>query len=205
MTKGMYYPVWTPAAALALVLFSGPGFARAATIVVTVDTSALSGTSGRFEFDLFDGDGVTNNTVTISNLVTNGTLGAVDCSTGCTGGPPFALNDSIGFGMLLQDLTLGSTFSFTVNYTNNLGGSPADRFALFLLNPGTNFTLLNTSLDSPFSDTLALLTLDGTANIQTADVGVSVSAVPEPGSALLLTTAFLPPLLFRKRLLSFIS
>ena len=186
------------AALMALLCLGTTGAGQAGTIAVTVNTAGLSGTSGRFEFDLFDGDGLANNTVTISNIVTNGTLGAVDCSVGCT--PSYVLSDAGGLGILLQDLTLGSSFSFLLNFSNNFGVGSPDQFALFLLNPATNFTLLNTSLDTPFSDALLLVNLDGTArNVQTADTGVSVSAVPEPGYAALLL-ATLPLLQLRKRL-----
>ena len=200
MKKRLFDRGWAPVVALALFL-GGPAFVRAATISLTVDTSALSGTSGRFEFDLFDGDGVTNNTVTLSNFMTNGTLGAVDCTIGCAGGPPYTLDDSLGFGSLLRDLTLGTFFSFTVDYTNNFGGGSPDQFVVFLLNPNTNFTLVDTSLDSPYGDALALITLDGTNNVQTANAGVSVSAVPEPGSIFLLSAA-LPLLYFGRRFTS---
>jgi hypothetical protein len=201
MSKPWFGRGWLSAAALAWISFGGAGFTRAAVIPVTVDTSAFAGMSGRFEFDLFDGDGVANNTVTISNIVTDGTLGAVDCSIGCSGGPAYVLSDSLGFGSLLQDLILGSTFSFVANYTNNFGSGPPDQFVFFLLNPATNFSLIDTSLDSPYGDALALATLDGTGNIQTADAGVTIGAVPEPATALLVAV-FLPLLLLKKRLLN---
>jgi hypothetical protein len=192
---------WLLFCATALAFLGSPKFAQADTVNITVDTAALSGLSGRFEFDLFDEDGLLNNMATISNITTNGLPGPVDCTIGCTGGPPYTLDDSLGFANILLDLTLGSTFSFDLTYTNNYSFGPADQLVLFLLDPNTNFTLLDTSLDSPFGDALALITLDATQfNIQTADAGVSVTAVPEPATFLLLSLC-LPMLLLRKRLL----
>jgi hypothetical protein len=198
MKKWLFRHACRIAAGLALACLAAATPAQAAAIQLTVDTSALIGMNGRIEFSLFDGDGVANNTAAISNLNTDGTFGMVDCSVGCSGGPPYVVDDSLGFGSFLQNLVLGSTFSFFVTYTNNFAGGLPDQFAVFLLDQQTSFTLIDTSLDSPFGDALALVTLDGTTNIQTADAGVSVSAIPEPGTAALLSL-FLPLLLLRKR------
>ena len=187
---------WILGFALALACLDSPGSAQAATLNISINTTSLSGTSGRFEFDLFDGDSVVNNTATISNINTDGILGTVDCTIGCTGTSPYTLDDSLGFANLLQDLTLGTVFSFTLNYTNNFTSGTPDQLVLFLLDPLTNFTLLNTNLDLPYSDALVLVTLDGTPN----NIALSDNAVPEPTTALLFTLC-LPLLLLRKRLL----
>jgi hypothetical protein len=192
---------WILICATALAFLGSPRLAYADTVNITVDTTSLAGLSGRFEFDLFDGDGLLNNMATISNIATNGVAGPVDCTIGCTGGPPYTLDDSLGFANILLDLTLGSTFSFDLTFSNNYSFGPADQLVLFLLDPNTNFSLLDTSLDLPFGDALALINLDGTQlNIQTADAGVSVTAVPEPATFLLLSLC-LPMLLLRKQLL----
>jgi len=166
---------------------------------VTLDTSSLAGTSGRFEFVLLDGDLAANNSVTVSAIAGNGTLVGTDCSVGCTGGPStFVLDDTLGFGQLLYDLTLGTSLrfdlSFTTNYAGVPGTDPPDRFALSLLDPGTNFTLVRTNLSFP-ADALLTVDLIGAGAVQTAsvvspNVGVSL-AVPEPGSLALTAIALL--------------
>ena len=185
-----------------------PQEALAAT--VRLNTLPLAGVPGRFEFDLFDGDTKVNNSVTISNIVSNGTVVGTDCSIGCTGGPStFVLNDSPGFGQLLYDLTLGTSLRFDLSYTTNYGGmlgtDPPDRFALSLLDPNTNFSLVDTDITYPFK---ALLTIDliGSGLVQVASVvrpgiGISVGglAVPEPGSLALVAVALLA--LVRRRAL----
>ena len=164
---------------------------------VTLNTSSLAGVSGRLDFVLYDGDGVTNNSVTISNIVSNGTFVGTDCSVGCTGGPSsFVVNDGLGFGELLYDLTLGTSLKFDLSYTTNYGGvpgtDPPDRFALNLLDPGTNFSLVGTDLLNP-SDALLTIDLIGSGVVQTASVvspNVGIS-IPEPGSLALTAIALL--------------
>jgi hypothetical protein len=167
---------------------------------IHLNTSALAGVSGRLEFSLFDGDfTLGNNTVTISNLVTDGTLGAVDCSLGCAGGPPYTLDETAGLGQLLQDLTLGLGVDFDLTYTTNFvsnGANAPDRLVLNLLDPATNLTLVDTDLDAladpiPYQD--ALLVLDLVAGGQprfptrTDPIGPpNPPTVPEPPAAALL-------------------
>jgi hypothetical protein len=190
---------WLCICTMALACLGSPGLAQAETVNITVNTAALSGLNGRFEFDLFDGDSVANNTATISNIMTTGLPGNIDCTVGCSGGPPYTLDDSLGFANLLQDLLLGSTFSFDLTYTNNFTAGSPDQFVLFLLDPTTNFTLIDTNLDAPYGDALALITFDGNQfNAQSAS-GVSINPVPEPSTALLLPLC-LSMLLVRKRL-----
>lgn len=175
---------------------AGPGDALAA-YTVTLNTSSLAGTSARLEFDLFDGDAAANNSVTVSSIVSNGTFVASDCSLGCTGGPPFVISDALGLGQLLYDLTLGTSLSFSLAFTTNYAGvpgtDPADRFALSLLDPGTNFTLVATDIAFP-DDALLAVDLTGAGTVQAAGVtspAIGILAVPEPGSLLLATTALL--------------
>ena len=163
---------------------------------VTLNTSSLAGVPGRLEFALLDGDSVANNSVVISNVVSNGTFVGTECSVGCTGGPPFVINDALGLGQFLYDLTLGTSVSFDLSFTTNYGGvpgtDPPDRFALSLLDPGTNFTLVSTNLLFP-ADALLTIDLIGSGVVQAASsispsVGISI---PEPGSLVLATTALL--------------
>lgn len=125
-----------------------------------------------------------------------------DCTVGCSGGPPFVLDDSTGLGSLLYDLTLDGSVSFELSYTTNYTGvpgtDPPDRFALSLLDPATNFTLVRTDITFPRD---ALLTIDligggvvQTASVTTPQIGLSV---PEPGSFALAAIAL--GALFRRR------
>jgi hypothetical protein len=164
---------------------------------VTLNTASLAGASGRLEFDLLDLDPAANNSVVISGIVGNGIFVGTECSVGCTGGPSsFVLNDTGGFGQLLYDLTLGTSLSFDLSFTTNYGGvpgtDPPDRFALSLLDSGTDFTLVDTDLSFP-DDALLAIDLIGAGVVQTAaftnpNVGL---AIPEPGSLALAATALL--------------
>lgn len=173
----------------------GPHDALAASVML--DTSSLAGVSGRLEFLLLDGDAVANNSVSISNIGSNGTFVATDCSVGCTGGPSsFFLNDTLGFGQLLYDLTLGTSLSFDLAYSTNFGGvagtDPADRFAFSLLDAGTNFSLVATNLLFP-SDALLTVDLTGSGAVQIAGATNPIVglAIPEPGSLALTAVALL--------------
>lgn len=204
---------WRVSAALAFFLaLTGIGghLQEAFALSITLDTTALAGTDARLEFDLFDGDFTENNSATISALLTDGTLGTATCDPGvsCTGGPPFTISDAGGLGQFLQDLTLGDTVSFNLDFTNNFAGDPGtpDRLVLFLLDPGTNFTLVDTDLDRlddpvPFQDALLFIDLGGpqAGVVQIANVtnpAVKVSVVPEP-STIVLMMVCLPFLFWR--------
>src|ERR1051326_6576913 len=84
----------------------------------------------------------------ISGLATNGTLQGRDCSVGGSGGPPFVINDSLGFGEFTQNLILGSILSFYLISTNAFAGGDPDLLVLNLLNAATGFTLVDTNLDA---------------------------------------------------------
>ncbi|HRF12165.1 MAG: hypothetical protein AW09_000546 [Candidatus Accumulibacter phosphatis] len=191
-------------AALASAFTLGGIHHNAHAVLVTLDTTSLNGTSARLDFALLDGDSLVagdpgdgNNTVTISSIVTNGTLGGVDCSVGCTGGPPFTISDLGGLGQFLQDLTLGTTVSFDLSFTSHFSGNGApDRLSLLLLDPGTNLTLVDTSLDFssdpvPVQDALLIVDHAPGAQIQFATVSSPLLpiAVPEPGAGMLFSLA----------------
>ena len=181
---------------------AGPHDALAAT--VTLNTSTLAGMPGRLEFSLLDGDAVANNTVSISNIASNGAFVATDCSIGCTGGPTsFVLDDGVGLGQLLYDLTLGTSLSFDLSFTTNFGGvagiDPPDLFVLSLLDAGTNFSLVRTDLLPP-ADALLTVDLIGSGLVQIAGTTSPIVGlvVPEPGS-LALTAVALLALVGRRR------
>jgi len=204
---------WRVGTALAFFLaLTGIGghLQEAFALSITLDTTALAGTDARLEFDLLDGDLSENNNATISGLTTDGILGTATCDVGvsCTGGPPFTISDTGGLGQFLQDLTLGNSVSFNLDFTNNFAGDPGtpDRLVLFLLDPGTNFSLIDTDLDRPddqipFEDALLFVELGGpqAGVVQIANVtnpAVKISVVPEP-STIILMMVCLPFLFWR--------
>ena len=183
-------------AALASAFILGGIHHNAHAVLVNLDTKSLKGTSARLDFALLDGDGdLGNNSVTISSIVTDGTLGGVDCSVGCTGGPPFTISDAFVLGQFLQDLTLGTRVSFDLSFTNHFSDNGApDRLSLLLLDPGTNRTLVDTSFDFP-SDPVpvqdALLIVDHAPGAQIQLATVSNPRLPinvsEPGAGALFS------------------
>src|SRR5262245_18541410 len=170
--------------------------------------ASLSGASGRLDFALFDGDfDLGNNTVTISNITTNGTLQSAHCSLGCSGRPSFVLDESLALGQLLQDLVLGTSVSFDLSFTTNFSGiGVPDRLILNVLDSSTNLTLVTTDLnkivDDPVGYQDALLVLDLKDGGLTVASTISVpgsGAVPEPSTILALLTALALIPLTRRR------
>jgi len=161
-------------------LIGGTGQAFAVPVPIQIDTAALAGAAARLEFSLLDGDSSANNSATISNLTTDGSLGAFDCSVSCTGGPPFVISDAGGLGQFLQDLTLGTFISFDLDFSPAFSGvGDPDLLVLSLLDPGSNFSLVDTNLDAPagavpYQDALVVLDL--------ASGALQQAAVPEPGT-----------------------
>jgi hypothetical protein len=161
-------------------LIGGTGQAFAVPMPVQIDTAALAGTAARLEFSLLDGDSSANNGATINNLTTDGSLGSFDCSLSCAGGPPFVISDAGGLGQLLQDLTLGTFISFDLDFSPAFSGSgDPDLLVLSLLDPSSNFSLIDTHLDAPagavpYQDALVVLDL--------ATGALRQAAVPEPST-----------------------
>lgn len=169
----------------------------ALAVPITVSTAPFAGVSGRLEFVLLDNDFLSGNSVTISNIASNGVFVGTDCSIGCTAGPSsFVLDDSLGFGQLLYDLTLGTVVTFELSFTTNYSASPGidpDQLRVNLLDPATNFTLVRTDLLPP-SDAVLAVDLVGNGIVQSPTVVTPVSEVnqvPEPGSIALAAIALL--------------
>ena len=162
---------------LVVGVWVGPPPASAVLVSVTADTSALAGTAAQLEFDLFgldDLDG--NNTALLA---------------GPAVGAPVLLTDAGGLGQLLQDTILGNSVAFTVDLSSVFepGSAEPDRFAFFLLDPVTSFSLVATDLEG---DALLRADLVGgalavfAAAVTTPSVPVQaqVQAVPGAGSLL---------------------
>jgi Tetratricopeptide repeat len=174
-----------------------PGIpASADTLTVTIGTTPLSGTSASLALDFIDGDGIVNNSVTISNFQSDANLGT-PITTGDVSGTlpgPVILSDTQFFNELLVPLTLATSISFNLDYTNT-AGSPPDSFSLFLLDPSAVNSLVTTDLPG---DALLQIQMDGTnTNVSLAGniapaVGISTNSVvttptPEPPSGALLS------------------
>jgi len=183
-------------AALAATLFCG----AAQATQLNIDTTALAGTSARLDFSLLDGDfSLGNNTFTIGSISTDGSPGAVDCSLGCVGGPPYTIDEALGFGQFLYDLTLGNTLSIAISFSRNFSGTGApDRTTLLLLDASSNFTLVDTDLDFPIDAVPAqdaLLLVDHAPGVAIQLASASFPSVPvtvaEPGATALFTLGLL--------------
>jgi len=179
------------------------GFANPVSAIilnVAIDTTSLVSTQGQLAFDLTNGDSALNNTVTITNFVTDSTLNfPIVMEGGVSGALPSAvsISDTDFFNELLQPLIFATFIRFTLTLTDNYdtGGSFPDQFALYLV----DFT---TPLPQPLFTTSDLT---GNSALLAVDLGVNdglspyqpisslarwtiieASAVPEPGSLVLV-------------------
>lgn len=178
---------------------------------INVDTSSLAGTAATLAFDFIDGDGAINNTVQVSNFLTDGSYSS-GTDTGDVSG---SLNSAVAFGdnqffnEYLQQITLGSSLQFHLQTSNlfNPGGIAPDSFAFFILDGSANLPLFTTT-DSTGSDALFAVDLTG------ANDGLSVFAsaaglrwtveaprnsVPTPGTLSLILAGIWGAYLSRKR------
>jgi hypothetical protein len=179
---------------LALLCVSIPAYA--VPITISVDTTALAGTSAQLAFDFIDGDGPSNS-VTVTGFSTDGVLGAASATGGVSGTLPgvVTLTDTDFFNELLTGLVLGTTLSFTFDTTANAGSSP-DQFSVFLLDAGGSASLFPTidptgadallAFDIDAAGTLALFNaVDG--RVLVTQTGPSVpTTVPEPTTLMLV-------------------
>lgn len=176
-----------PLSAVALAFAMIATFAQAsrAAIIydVNINTTGLSGVFGNLAFDLINGDGANNNSVSITQLTTDGT-GLVTTD--------FSISDVLFFNEVQRSLTFGTFLSFSFSATTNFAGGTPDSFSFFLLNSSGTLSLVTTS-DPTGADSLFGLDLDGTAagllttSFATEPQGVSVTVapaapIPEPAS-----------------------
>lgn len=111
----------------------------ASVVDVRIHTRALAGKSVALAFDLIDGDGIANNTVTIQGFtLPGGTLGAATPTGGASGNlsGSVSLTDSTFFSEWLQEATLGTDLGFHLSLAAAFAGGPGDppdQFSLYLL------------------------------------------------------------------------
>ena len=141
------------AARTAACLLALAPLARAITIYdVTINTTALSGQSGSLAFDFIGGDAATaNNTLTVSNFASNGTLNLSG----------FALSDPAFFNETLKTITFGTSLSFRFQLTENRTGPGADQFSFFLLD--STFSPLGNTTDPTGAGALFAIDITGAA------------------------------------------
>lgn len=175
---------------IAFLVATLPTTSYAAPIHVTVDTSALSGTTGDLVFDFIDG-GTPANTLTLSDFTSDGTLGTSTPIGDVSGTLPgtVTLGDSEFFNEYLQGSTFGSSLSFTFDTT----GSPADptsfpdAFSFFLLD-STGMPVPTTS-DPTGANALFLYSVGEADPLavysDTVRIGGGTNAVPEPSTFIL--------------------
>lgn len=180
---------------------------------VNVDTSGLASSNLTspfgIGFDMFSGGVASGNTATISNFQfgTGGSPTGSSFTAGNAGGS-LAAGITVGvdlqtsFSYFDQGFTPGSTLSFRVDLTTNVGSTP-DSLSFFLIQnyaPGSLFTGSNGGNGTTPSTTVPTTDPTGannlyfiqiTANAPTVDMYAlpSVSAVPAPSSWVLLLSA----------------
>jgi len=179
--------------------------ALADVVDVTIETRSLAGTTGVLVFDLIDGDGIPDNSVTITGYQSDGILLGPPVLTGGGSGDLSSsanLTDRNFFNELAAPLTLGNQIQFTLDATHNFAGGVPDNLSLFLLDPTGQNSLVATNITG---DALFSLDLNGTP-VQAATeispglsvtIGAPLSAVPEPSSLYLFAGSLVALMLGR--------
>jgi hypothetical protein len=177
------------------------GYARADSVFeVTLNTAPLSGTQ-TLAFSLSQGDGLFENTVTLSdfNFGGGGPVGSPSYSgNGVSGdlGSTVTLADTDFSEFFSQTFNVGSTLSFLLDTTNVFDGGTPDGFAMYLCDAAFD-TCYSDDMNTSAMLTLGLngsplapsdFTLNG-ASQQGLSAPVVTFATPEPRSLALLLIA----------------
>jgi hypothetical protein len=165
---------------------------------VSLDTSALAGTTETLAFSLTEGDAIFENTVTLSDFdfgggSPSGTPSYVGSGVSGDLASTVTLEDTDFLELFSQTFEVGSSLSFHLETTNSFEGGAPDGFAMYLC---------DASFDTCYSDNLntgALLTLnltgiplttsDFTVNGASAQGLTAPAVTPEPRSLALLLAA----------------
>ena len=195
-----------------IVLSMHAAAAMAVAVHVAIDTHALPATGFVVAFDLVDG-GPPANTVVLSRLATDGSFAAATLTGDATASASaMTLGDAQFFNEILLPLSSATMLSFDVDMTLTAPapGSLPDALSLFLLDGTANLPLFATtdptgaqslftiqSGDSPLGP-LTTFTDSGSGPAAVWSVTPSISAVPEPASAVLMLAGLVGLLLWRK-------
>jgi hypothetical protein len=200
----------------ALLLAAAARPAQADSFNVSLDTSSLSGTQV-LAFLLTDGDGVVDNSATLSGFAFGGGaaqgtpdyLGSTGVSGDLTSG--IAMDDtSLSTAIFTQDFTPGSSLSFLLNITDNFAGGTPDTFAMEICNStltlcysddtSTGAMLVLNLLGGPLAPSDFILNGASDQNLPAPVVTEGSSGnAPEPSSLLLLAAALLSLRMARHR------
>lgn len=180
------------------LLAGGVTPARAAAFTVSLDTSALVG-AGSFalDFQLVDGDGAANTTVVLRDFTFGAgwPTGSPTLVGGASGSlaAGLTLQDTAGFTRAAGGFTPGATLAFLLEVSGGSGPSGPDFFTMALLGPDgfevptlgsveelLSLALVTGAVPESFGTDLQRTTLNVPAP--------TVTAVPEPATALLLLT-----------------
>jgi len=207
------------AASLAAFSLVTPLTASATVLQFTLETPSLSGTDASLLFEFIDGDGAVNNTITVSDFATNGTLGGPTQQQGSVTGAlpdPVTLTDTGVFisDWFLQPLTFGSELNFKITLTQKraAGSLFPDSFAVYLLENDDYFSPALFDTTDPFglgalfavdiaeASSGTLSTYTSIASGATATWSVDpVASVPLPSTVWLLGAGWLGGLAARRR------
>lgn len=189
--------------AVAGLILATPGARADATFEVSLDTSAISGTSEQLLFEFVDGDGVVDNSVSLSDFTLGGGTAAAPPdylgSTGVSGdvNSSIAMDDSGGTALFTQLVNFGTSLMFQLRTHNVFSGIGAP--------DALSMAVCASDFSACYSDnaTGALLELDLSGNAlgsgsftlngasaQGLPAPVVTLATPEPASLLLLAAAF---------------
>jgi hypothetical protein len=176
------------AATVVLVVVSS-ALARATTIDVTMDTSALNGVSAVLAFDFIDG-GMPDNSVMLSALTSDGTQFSTSTTGTVTGGGPWTFSDAGGSflnELLVTFNPMGTAVSFSFTTTDHppAPGSLPDAFSMFVLD-STGTSQLITTDDPTQADALFLF------NLGQGPEGLTVFAVDQSGFTVDASSAPIP-------------
>ena len=169
---------------------------HAALFHVNINTSVLQGSANvpfSLDFQLNSGNTLDNNSAVISNFSFGGggvPFGAASTFGGASGSlaGSVTLHDRDAFNEFFQSFTAGSTLGFDLSLTQNLDAGPTpDAFSIAILDnklfniPTNGFadTLLHVDIDSANPLRITQLNLSSGTGVF---AGVTISAVPEPGT-----------------------
>lgn len=181
---------------IAVIMFAASSAFASLSYEVTVNTSSLAGDTG-YLYLQYEGINAVASTATVSNFVTDGSLGAQDTvdvvnGSAVTGTLPgsVALANTNSVNDYNHAITFGNSLSFLVSFASTpgtpAGGASTFSLGLFSDALGTN-PLLNTN-GGNYAGTVVLVNLnnDGTTSASSLDITTTATPTPIPAAAWLL-------------------